>query len=97
MPELRTTGKVVPVSLSDKNFLAASYGGTRQFIEIKEWIDAIAMLLRATRHYSGRSPCIASAPSILRAEQPWLLFLHAQYPCRSIGIAPAPYPALSGN
>lgn len=43
MLELRTTGKRLPDTLSDNNLLAAGYGGPGQFIEIKEWIDAIAL------------------------------------------------------
>jgi hypothetical protein len=58
------------VSLSGKNFLSAGYGGTRQFIEIKQWIDAITVLLRANLYYCRRSPGIAVAPAGLRAEQP---------------------------
>jgi hypothetical protein len=72
-----TTGKQVPVSLSDNNFLSAGYGGTRQFIEIKQWIDAIALRLRANPYFRWHSPDIASANPLLRAGQPRLPFLHA--------------------
>jgi hypothetical protein len=71
------------VSLSDKNFLAAGYGGTRQFIEIKQWIDAITVLLCEKLYYCRRSleyRCCSS----LRAEQPWLHFLHT---C-TLGVQP---------
>ena len=70
MPELRNHRKQVPVSLSDKNFLSARYGGTRQFIEIKQWIDAIALRLRANLYFCWHSPDIASANPLLRVEQP---------------------------
>jgi hypothetical protein len=70
MPERRTTGKLVPVSLSDKNFLAAGYGGAGQFTEIKQWIDAITLRLRANPYYCRHSTHGVAAPDSPRAEQP---------------------------